>query len=420
MTLSALQAYDIERALIKGNKIGAIRIYREATGANLAESKREIEKILDRLKAGKPRHFKNHRVQPPGIEAHGPSRKFKNLRRFLVFDVIVIVGLAYYFIFRHDDLGEPQISHPPVNPKTASQPEQLSPPRTTKPPHSTERQVPAPTITQARGKRISLPTSVDVSHYSALLRASDTFESLYLAKVEDAAYLQRKRSRTSQGYDDSLLERKIKSARSDLSQQRQAPPGSDVIRIARVSTPPILDGELESTWANATRIIVDQNLGTTLYLQVSGEWLFIACDVPAERTHDGYDQFRFYLHAGLVENLVNERIHIGKGPGLTSIRETNFRWRGPPPKSDDERWKRYPISDWGLYRYAEGISSMSAAHRQYEAALHLGEAGLHAGAPFTIYVEIETDPLLNDAGKFLQRQYLGQIGDSHNPIWAVF
>jgi hypothetical protein len=31
-----------------------------------------------------------------------------------------------------------------------------------------------------------------------------------------------------------------------------------------------------------------------------------------------------------------------------------------------------------------------------EAAIHLGKAGLHRGAPFTLYAEVESDPLKNE------------------------
>jgi hypothetical protein len=63
---------------------------------------------------------------------------------------------------------------------------------------------------------------------------------------------------------------------------------------------------------------------------------------------------------------------------------------------------------------------MSSGHRQYEAAIHLGEAGLHRGVPFTLYLEVETDPLKNEQGKILERQYLGELGNENNPQWMVF
>lgn len=63
---------------------------------------------------------------------------------------------------------------------------------------------------------------------------------------------------------------------------------------------------------------------------------------------------------------------------------------------------------------------MASGHRQYEAAIHLGEAGLHSGIPFTFYAEIETDPLKNQQGKFVERRYLGQLGSRENPQWLMY
>ena len=62
---------------------------------------------------------------------------------------------------------------------------------------------------------------------------------------------------------------------------------------------------------------------------------------------------------------------------------------------------------------------MTSGHRQYEAAVLLAEAGLHAGVPFTLFAEIETDPLKDEDGKFVERQYLGELGTQDNPRWIV-
>ena len=203
--------------------------------------------------------------------------------------------------------------------------------------------------------------------------------------------------------------------------QRTAPIGTSPVTIKQSDRQATLDGVIDSDeWTDATRIVVNEESNTTLYLKTDGQWLFIACDTPQEKSPQGYDQLRVYFHAGLSTNLVNERIHIGRASGVTSIRQTNFRWTGSPPENNDERWKKYAISDWGIYKHAYGTSSMSSGHRQYEAAIYLGEAGLHPGVPFTLYAEVETDPLKNDQGKFVERQYLGELGDQQNPVWMVF
>ncbi|WP_269617699.1 hypothetical protein [Zhongshania sp. BJYM1] len=44
----------------------------------------------------------------------------------------------------------------------------------------------------------------------------------------------------------------------------------------------------------------------------------------------------------------------------------------------------------------------------------------HSKVPFTVYAEVETDPLKDEKGKFVERQYLGELGDERNPVWMVF
>ena len=138
--------------------------------------------------------------------------------------------------------------------------------------------------------------------------------------------------------DDSLLERKIKTARSQQAATRTPPDGTSPLSIPRGTDAPVIDGILEAdAWRDALRLTSDDGSQTTLYAKVVGDWLFIACDATAERTASGYDQLRVYLHMGLFDTLVNERIHIGRGPGITSIRQTRFHWQGEPPSSDKER-----------------------------------------------------------------------------------
>lgn len=180
-----------------------------------------------------------------------------------------------------------------------------------------------------------------------------------------------------------------------------------------------LDGRItQDEWQQATSWQIGGEADTTLYLMADKNWLYVACDARDERSESGYDQLRVHLHAGLLEGLVNERIHLGRSSRLTSIRQTGFAWQGDPPQDDSERWKRYPVSDWGIYRYAAGKTRLQG-HRQYEAAIHLGEAGLHHDVPFTLFVEVETDPLQTAEGKFKSRQYIGRLGSQQHPLWIV-
>ena len=60
--------------------------------------------------------------------------------------------------------------------------------------------------------------------------------------------------------------------------------------------------------------------------------------------------------------------------------------------------------------------SLNGNHH-YELALHLAESGIHTGIPFTLFAEVETDPLKNENGKFVKRRYLGKLGSQETPVW---
>ncbi|MFT6275228.1 MAG: hypothetical protein ACJAZ0_001322 [Halioglobus sp.] len=395
MELTSLQAYDIEKALVKGRTIDAIKLYREGTGCDLRTAKTEIDKRLAALKTQKPHYFND--LSPTHAEPAKPKISKAFLVKFLLIDALIFGGLIYYFFL--SDNSSPA-------PRDANQSAQY------------EQKLPT---SKGRPKSASLPSHVDTSTYTTTLSPEDSFDSLYNTKLSNTAYIRHKSSPNSSSYDSSNIERKIKTARSQLAMQRTAPIGTSPVTIKQSDRQATLDGVIDSDeWTDATRIVVNEESNTTLYLKTDGQWLFIACDTPQEKSPQGYDQLRVYFHAGLNPNLVNERIHIGRASGVTSIRQTNFRWTGSPPENNDERWKKYAISDWGIYKHAYGTSSMSSGHRQYEAAIYLGEAGLHPGVPFTLYAEVETDPLKNDQGKFVERQYLGELGGQQNPVWMVF
>lgn len=408
MHLTSLQSYNIEKALIKGHKIEAVRIYREAMKCDLAQAKNAVEKILAELKINKPWYFKNQAAESvqndSGIDE--PRKQFSGISLgiglFLLFDALVVAVIAYHFTFGDDGRNEPGRNVTEVQRERALRE------------HSEQR------ATMARPGSISLPVSISEENYTAAVPEGKSFRALYEEKIGSQAYSRRKNAGDTR-YDDSLLERQIKTVRSQRSASRVAPPSALITRIAREFDQPELDGVIGGDeWEGATRIVLSEEAGTTLYLQVVGDWLFVACDTPAEVTAGGFDQLRLYFHAGLLKKLVNERIHVGRSAGVTSIRQTRFRWQGEPPERDGERWKQYRINDWGLYQQAFGTSSMSSGHRQYEAVVHLGEAGLHAGIPFTFYAEVETDPLRNEQGKFVERQYLGAYGSERSPEWMVY
>ena len=403
MTLTAIQAYNIEKAIIRGSIIEAVKLYREATGCGLSEAKSEVDKRTAELKKQKPWYFKNHlaKAETPPVAKLQINRKV--IAIFILVDVLIFGAIIYYFLLRGSDLSLTAKADQANREKLRQQAMSVE-----------QVQI------QGRPKSIALPEKIEPNSFSIELLADESFASLYRQKIASLGYIARKRF-SSQSYDDSKLERKIKAARSNLAAGRQVAEGVSVTTIARSSIQPVLNGMIEQDeWIDASRIVVDKALQTVIYFKTDGQWLFIACDAAGERTSGGYDQFRVYFHAGLVDGLVNERIHVGRADGVTAIRQTEFKWLGKPPTSDDERWKKYAISDWGLYRYAYGASSMFSGHRQYEVAVLLAEAGLQAGVPFTLFAEIETDPLKDEDGKFVERQYLGELGNQDNPRWMKF
>ena len=50
---------EIKAALYSGNKIEAIKLYRDATGLGLKESKESVEKLETELRASEPDKFKS-------------------------------------------------------------------------------------------------------------------------------------------------------------------------------------------------------------------------------------------------------------------------------------------------------------------------------------------------------------------------
>lgn len=392
MKLTAPQAYDIEKALIRGRVVDAVAIYRKATGAGLIQSKAAVEEIDRKLRKEKPGYFKDEARTTPGVEPARRTFGRPGLFLFLLVDALLFGAVIYYFMFY-----------------------QVPKENNTGPTKSVSE-----SLLDATPKILFLPEAIDTSSYSTAINNGETFRFLYREKIASEAYIARKGSARSREYDASMLEQKIKTARSALAAARTVPPTISLQKIPLTDTFPVIDGVMDKgEWRNANSLDIE-NEETRLFLQVGGDWLFIAGDVPGEKTANGYDQLRLYFHSGLLKKLVNERIHIGRGPGVTSIRQTRFRWQGEPPRTEEERWKKYKISDWGIYQYAVGTSSMAVGHRQYEAAIHLDEAGLHPGVPFTFYAEIETDPLKNSQGKFVERQYLGQLGSEEVPLWLVY
>lgn len=252
----------------------------------------------------------------------------------------------------------------------------------------------------------------------------EDLENAYTAKLANSEYVEWKSlPGIPSTYQTFAEEKEIKRLRSQLASRVSLPIGVVANAIPTTAgASPEIDGRIEpNEWGYAVSIAIGvDGAETQLYLLSDGTHLYLACDVPADTTGRGYDQFRFYVQVGLTPLVVNERIHVGSGSRdrLGGIRQTNVRWKGRPPVGDNERWMKYAISDWQIYQHARGLASMGD-HRQYEAVMNLEETGLHPGVPFRAWVQVETDPALDERGKFDHRIYVGQYGTEGDPRWFV-
>jgi len=379
MTVSDSQQKQLEQAIINGNRLEAYRIYRDRYHCDINTAKDAVEKLETELRKSQPQRF-NQSMHAKSSSNHIKVGKGAIIA-FLLFDFILFAAAMWWFFLSDNYDNKNRNNH-------------------------------AQPVTKL------LPASFETDTYSTPLKSEQTFRSVYQEKINSWSYSRHKNSSRRNNFDDLDEEVQIKAIRSHLAASRVFPADNEITEIAvNPGQQVTIDGEInESEWGHASRIEIDNEHQTTLYLTSDGEWLFAACDAKDEITKEGFDQFRVYLHAGLIPELKNERVHLGRNSSLSSIRQTTFRWQGDPPDSEDERWKKYPISDWGIYRYAAGATQLKQ-NRQYELAIHMGEAGLHRGSPFTLYIEVETDPLRNEQGKFKKRQYLGYLGNQKEPAW---
>ena len=83
----------------------------------------------------------------------------------------------------------------------------------------------------------------------------------------------------------------------------------------------------------------------------------------------------------IIPELVNERVHVGKHGSIIALCATIILWMGEPEVNDNERWKRFPIIDWKIYKLHDGAKA-NHQYRQYEFLLDLEEIGFQPGIIF--------------------------------------
>ena len=412
--------YEITSLIYSGNKIGAIKHYRDATHCDLKTAKDVIEAITIQLRITNPLAFNQSEHKGGGGCA-------------VVIVLLIIGAIAIAKIpeaYKNDWKKQ-------LNTLLQTAPDKIPESEITiKAPELSQRiaddSPPQPIIMPKPGKQTDRDTlyqaiapTPDELLYQPIAPANiDTdLTTLYRQKLANTDYVAwLNKPGIPLGYQDFIEEHHIKYIRAKIAKNLALPAKTKPLKIPVIAAAKItMDGAIQyQEWQQAISIpLQPEETGSTLYLQADNDWLYLAADVPGDTTQSGFDQFRFYIHVDIDPAIKNERIHVGRGSRETlgGIRATQVLWQGDPPKNDDERWKKYPISDWRIYRMAKGASTLQQ-HRQFEAKLNLKESGLSIGSPLPVFVEIETDPLYID-GKFKQRRYLGGLGNQDQPVWMM-
>jgi hypothetical protein len=199
-----------------------------------------------------------------------------------------------------------------------------------------------------------------------------------------------------------------KAARSRLAAARVVPSGAEVQSIPRGRAPTVDGAVVDGEWQGALVLGLGSGDGRGIVRLLSdGRRLYLAAEAPADTTPAGYDQFRFWFHLQLSPAMPYERAFVDGSGGVNVMRTSVFPWGDNP---SHER------TDWHTHRQAIGASAVHG-FRRFVLALDLEEAGLHVGVPFPAYFEIEGDPVLDAAGKFVARTTVGRLGSLEAPVW---
>ncbi|OGK05310.1 MAG: hypothetical protein A2W80_16735 [Candidatus Riflebacteria bacterium GWC2_50_8] len=249
----------------------------------------------------------------------------------------------------------------------------------------------------------------------------DQLLSTFYAKIESREYIDWSNlPGIPKGFQHFPEEADIKSIRARLAKKALPPDGTEVIVIPLCQNLAVtIDGHLdEPQWEQlAAKIMIGKDgARTLLYLLADDSNLYLGCDAIDERTMKGFDQFRFYFHLNTSPHIANERIHVSEDT-VNGLRQTRINWRKSPPTNENERWKKFHISDWNIYQLASGTCSFSR-NKKYEASINLEESGLPIEIPFSAFVEVESDPIY-EAGKFKSRVHIGELGTQKRPVWFI-
>lgn len=417
--------FEISKYLYDGKKIQAIKCYVQAVeGCDLARAKEAVENINAFLRSTNPHAFKypeSKENKGGGCGCLSVLMVFAIPLGFFLYDMSPHMRDQLIAEFEKEFLGHTP-SQTTTIPITVDNNVIIE--GETK--NSETIIVSKPATISNQLEEISPVIENEPDYQEVSVDPALTLEELYRQKLNNPDYVDWKNQPgLPKGYQNYIEEQRIKSKRSEIAKNLSLPANTLAHSIAvNADTQVRIDGIIQpEEWAQAKAIKLSPlETGSTFYIQVDRDWLYLAADVPGDTTTRGYDQFRFYFHINIDPMLDNERIHVSGGSSnrlqiLGGIRQTNVRWTGEPARNNDERWKKYTISDWRIFRLAQGASSVSP-HRQYEAKINLKESGLHIGSPFPAFAVVESDPVYIDK-KFKNRVYLGELGNQQQPVWFL-
>ncbi len=210
----------------------------------------------------------------------------------------------------------------------------------------------------------------------------------------------------------------VRKARDEIVRARKAPPNVRVLTVPRAKFAPSLDGHIDAEeWLGALRIPLDPAAGgAALQLLAYGGQLYLAAHAPADKTEEGFDQFRFWFHINVSPYLTSERVFLAGKGWFAQLREAPKPPDTEPLLESPDPAKLKQRTDWGIFERTRGASRVEG-YRQYELAVDMAEAGFFAGVPFPAFFEIEGDPVRDAGGKFKARTILGTAGSQAQPLW---
>ncbi len=417
--------FEISKYLYDGKKIQAIKCYAKSVeGCDLSSAKEAVENINAFLRSTNPHAFKypeSKENKGGGCGCLSVLMVFAIPLGFFLYDMSPHMRDQLIAEFEKEFLGH-KPSQTTTIPITVDNNVIIE--GKTK---NSEAVVISEPATVSNGLEEIPPVIANEPDYQEVsVDLSLTLADLYRQKLNNPDYVDWKNlPGLPKGYQKFIEEHRIKSKRSDIAKNLNKPVNSLIYPIPLLAKANVqLDGIITpEEWDSATSLqLLPVDSKSILFLQADQDWLYLAADVPGDTTTRGYDQFRFYFHINIDPMLDNERIHVSGGSSnrlqtLGGIRQTNVRWSGEPARNNNERWKKYTISDWRIFRLAQGASSVSP-HRQYEAKINLKESGLHIGSPFPAFAVVESDPVYIDK-KFQNRVYLGELGSQQQPVWFL-